>query len=406
MKEVISIAMVLVLAISMFSFFSVGAASASDVGKFNGTIIAGMSASDIPTVRNLIITEYKRGITTRSVKNKGKAYFNYGESTGEYVHAWTGSAKNTVEGTEFYNAAMNQDFTGGNSDTLAVMTQGDNWCCILVTVKSLAKGEAYTVRDGIANAWGKQGATNSDWGMPTDNQRWIQGNYDDYGDGYYAYQTFDWGYAIAYEGQAAAVNFHRYDEENYNPPTGGSLDYDWGVPADQIGEQVTVDIPSVDQNDIPSVTVIGQQPTGDDNTGDTTVTDDTDGTEVTDDTASDETVTSAEGEVTAEESSSTSATSSKTSSSAGTTTTVKNGYYQVGSLILSTAQIVAAICGLVALIIIIVVVIIVLVMKKKKKAAAALSAADGTADTDASATENTDGADGESKTDDQDKSDK
>lgn len=235
MKKIICMMLALVLTASLL-LMSAGAASPAKVGYLNKeqTVISGITTENIATVRNLIRKEYNRGIQTRSVKDKGTKYFDYGDSTEEYVHAWLGNSMTTLEGQSYQNAAMGQDFSGGNSDCLSVMGIPGNWCCIVVTPRSLEKGEAYTVRDGIAWGWGNAGATNSTWGMPTDNQRWIEGDYG-YASGWYCYQMFDWGYAIAYEGQMVTVEFHRYDEEGYNPPSGGELDYDWGVAQSTIG---------------------------------------------------------------------------------------------------------------------------------------------------------------------------
>ena len=82
----------------------------------------GFSDADLLSARKLIIEEYNRGIKTRSMRHKGKCYFDYGESTEELVHAWIGEEHAASDGTVLpASVCMVQNFVGGNSDTLATI---------------------------------------------------------------------------------------------------------------------------------------------------------------------------------------------------------------------------------------------------------------------------------------------
>ncbi|MGI6270535.1 MAG: dockerin type I domain-containing protein [Candidatus Howiella sp.] len=221
MKKLISVLLALVICFAL-PMLSVSAAvtDPNTVGSLGREVYLapGFTQEDLPVVQSLIRREYNRGIQTRSIKHQGKAYFNYGQSTGEFVHAFVGTERTTEEGVVLPAAAcMNQDFTGGYSDCLATMGMDNNWCCILVTPESLKKGEAYTVRDGIGNAWGNAGATNSYWGLPTGNQYWI---------GDTCYQTFEYGYAAAERASIIFVNFFTYEEGNVAPAVPNAAAYD------------------------------------------------------------------------------------------------------------------------------------------------------------------------------------
>ncbi len=175
----------------------------------------GFSDADLASVRKLIKEEYNRGIKTRSVRYKGELYFDYGKSTEELVHAWIGEEHAAADGTALpASACMVQDFVGGNSDNLEVLGKGGKWCCIMVTPESLKKGEAYTVRDAFANAWGNAGGPNSFWGLPTGNQFWIDNM---------CYQTFEYGYAAAENAQILFTEFHLY-ADGETAPVGGVED--------------------------------------------------------------------------------------------------------------------------------------------------------------------------------------
>lgn len=361
MKKALSLIIALTLALSMFTFgASAATTDPNTVGAVgdNFTIAPGFSVDDMTQVRTLIMKEYKRGIQTKSVKHKGKAYFNYGESTGELVHAWVGSERKVEETGEIIKAAacMNQDFVGGYSDSLATLGQADNWCCILVTPESLKKGEAYTVRDGIANAWGNAGGTNSYWGLPTGNQYWI---------GDICYQTFERGYAAAENAQVYNVEFFAYDAGNQAPAVPNADAYDhWQEVATNEGPQ-TYDPPAVTPppggyNPIP----VEPEPM---NPGEDPGTEDP-GTEDPDPENPDGDVTSTDeidGEDEAEVNSNT---SGKSNASGGT---LKTTTYFLGMELTPELQrnLIIAGIALAVLIIAIIVVIVVLVKKKKAKAA-------------------------------------
>ncbi|MGI6270429.1 MAG: hypothetical protein ACOYKJ_07865 [Candidatus Howiella sp.] len=367
MRKALSILVAAVIAFSMFTF-NAGATitDINTVGAVAGDVsLAPGFTNDKATlalVRKLIIQEYNRGVLTRSIKHKGTAYFDYGESTGELVHPWVGSDRKVEETGEVIPAAscMNQDFTGGYSDSLATLGQGNNWCCILVTPESLALGKAYTVRDGIANAWGNAGGTNSYWGLPTGNQYWI---------GDTCYQTFERGYASALKGQVINVEFLAYDAGNVAPAPG---DYDHytekPITDDKLPETKPDDVNPDDGNIVP------YDPQETTNPGDETQDGESQEGETQEGESQEGEVTSTEGEGAdeAEVNSNTGKTSSKAGGTVTTTT------YFLGMELTPELQRNLIIGGiaLAVLIIAIIVVIIVLVKKKKAKAAAEVPAED------------------------------
>ena len=213
----LSVIMVCLLAVLQASAAVTDPATVGGLGS-EVDLAPGFSQADLPKVQQLMRQEYNRGVRTRSLKHKGTAYFNYGQSTGELVHAWVGSERMTGNGQVLPAAAcMNQDFIGGYSDTLATMGMSENWCCIMVTPESFKKGEAYTLRDAFANAWGNVGGTNSFWGLPTGNQYWI---------GDTCYQTFEYGYAVSENAQFIFTEFHFYADGETAPAVPNDAAYD------------------------------------------------------------------------------------------------------------------------------------------------------------------------------------
>lgn len=195
----------------------------------------GFSDADLLSARKLIIEEYNRGIKTRSVRHKGKCYFDYGESTEELVHAWIGEEHAASDGTVLpASACMAQNFVGGNSDTLATIGMSEKWCCIMVTPESLKKGEAYTLRDGIAYAWGSAGGLNSCWGLPTGNQFWIDNM---------CYQTFEYGYAAAENAQIVFTEFHLYADGETAPAGGEENNPNWLAEAETSTDPTSMPYP-------------------------------------------------------------------------------------------------------------------------------------------------------------------
>ena len=92
MKKIASLFLALIMVFSICAFnASASITNANDVGAVGDEIslAPGFTESQLKRVRQLIKEEYNRGIMTRSVKHKGKAWFDYGNSTGEYVHAWS-----------------------------------------------------------------------------------------------------------------------------------------------------------------------------------------------------------------------------------------------------------------------------------------------------------------------------
>ena len=392
MKKIASLFLALIMVFSICAFnASASITNANDVGAVGDEIslAPGFTESQLKRVRQLIKEEYNRGIVTRSVKHKGKAWFDYGNSTGEYVHAWVGSDRTTGEGVTLAAAAcMNQDFTGGYSDSLEVLGQGANWCCILVTPESLAKGEAYTVRDGIANKWGSEGGTNSFWGLPTSNQYWV---------GSTCYQQFERGYAVSEKAQLIFTEFYAADEEGYVPPpalpgpgSNSSYDYDWGEP-DPPKDGIQTTDPTVP--DLPGgVTITVKKPEAPTQPGDAQTGEPQDGQpqdgehqdgqpqDGENQTGEDQTGEGATGEVVSKAGNA----SSKKSGAVTTTTTYFLGMELTPEL---QRNLIIGGIALAVLIIAIVVVIIVLVKKKKAKAAAAETPAENAPADEAAAEE-------------------
>lgn len=375
MRKIASLVLALIMVFSVCTFnASARITNPNDVGAVGDEIslAPGFSASDLKQVRKLIKEEYNRGIATRSVKHKGKAYFDYGNSTGEYVHAWVGSERTTGEGEVLPAAGcMNQDFTGGYSDSLEVLGQGANWCCILVTTDSLAKGEAYTVRDGIANKWGSEGGTNSFWGMPTSNQYWV---------GDTCYQQFERGYAVSQKAQLVFTEFYASDEEGYVPPPAlpgpgseSSWDYDWGEPAPAEDEQGYVD---TEVPDLPEgITITVKEPEAPNQGGEATEGENTEG-EATEGEATEgensEAVSAeseaAEGE--GEGDTIENVSNSNSSKKAGTVTTTT---YFLGMELTPELQRNLIIAGIALGVLIIAIIVVIIVLVKKKKAKAAMA---------------------------------
>lgn len=181
-------------------------------------------------MQSLIRKEYNRGIRTRSVKHRGTQYFHYGKSTKDLVHVWAVWEPSADGSTSFSVVCMNQDFVGGYSDCYPTIGLDEGWCCILVTPESLKKGEAYTVRDGIANAWGDAGGINSHWGLPTGNQYWI---------GDICYQTFEHGYAAARDAQMIHSEFFAYSDGHVAPAVPDAAAYDHYTDVQVEGEMQT-----------------------------------------------------------------------------------------------------------------------------------------------------------------------
>ena len=349
----------------------------------------GFSDADLLSARKLIIEEYNRGIKTRSVRHKGKCYFDYGESTEELVHAWIGEEHAASDGTVLpASVCMVQNFVGGNSDTLATMGMSENWCCIMVTPESFKKGEAYTLRDAFANAWGNAGGTNSFWGLPTSNQYWV---------GSTCYQQFERGYAVSEKAQLIFTEFYAADEEGYVPPpalpgpgSNSSYDYDWGEPDPpkdgiQTTDPTVPDLPggvtiTVKKPEAP--TQPGDQQTGEPQDGQPQDGEHQDGQpqDGENQTGEDQTGEGATGEVVSKAGNA----SSKKSGAVTTTTTYFLGMELTPEL---QRNLIIGGIALAVLIIAIVVVIIVLVKKKKAKAAAAETPAENAPADEAAAEE-------------------
>lgn len=221
------IAVTIVCAVFVCAVLPAGATKdVSKVGYYGGNgLWEEFYESEINQITALIRAEFNRGSKTRSEMHKGTRYFNYGESTGEYVYSHAGKPVNRHgESLGVVAGCMIQDFGGGYSTRPAAFDgRPKQWCCIMVTRASLDKGEAYTIRDSIASQYTQNGDVRGSWGLPTSNQYWVVEDGEEV-----LYQQFEYGYARSLKGQSydAMFKFHHVGAENYDPdfPKTGSED--------------------------------------------------------------------------------------------------------------------------------------------------------------------------------------
>ena len=226
MKKIISVCTILAMMLSLFTMLSMTASAVNpqEIGMI-GSVLEFPSDNSIPMsvesgikISNLIREEYKRGRETHETFY-GEERFDLGDSSDELVHLWWGNAQRELPEGGFLppNGCFAQDFQGGNSYSNGFGGTRPAWCVIVVTPKSFAKNEAYTVRDAIATQWSDLGGTNSYWVLPDSNQYWV---------GDMCYQEFTRGIAAADMG-VTFVDFYPYPE--YDNGSGNST-ADKGIP--------------------------------------------------------------------------------------------------------------------------------------------------------------------------------
>ncbi len=163
MKQKFSI--LLVVTILLCSLFCTPQASA--VSGFIGEVKDPSTLpawADKATLRRIVKNEYKRMIKLKSTVDNGVSYFDYGQTTDDWMEC------GQVNG-QYY---LFQTFVDGNSTADDGLEEYKHVSFIIVTEESYAKGEAYTLRDSAVEELIARAGMGS-WGLylPTSNQYWV-----------------------------------------------------------------------------------------------------------------------------------------------------------------------------------------------------------------------------------------
>lgn len=160
---------------------------------------------------------FEWGITLHAAK-AGDGNFDFGDASGELVHAWSGT---DPDGNVY--EICNQDFDGGNS-TVAGAFSYKNWSAI--TCSDADTLNVVILRDAPAELYAKGGGVNNwQFGSPTTNQYWREENGIPV-----LYQQFENGYLRCEEGETWYSNFYNIVDEGENyvqppqaPPAYGDI---------------------------------------------------------------------------------------------------------------------------------------------------------------------------------------
>lgn len=153
-----------------------------------------------------------------SAKDPKDGKFDFGNTTGEYLHAWSGT-----DTDENAYEICNQDFDGGNSSAANAFSY-KNWCAILCADEETLN--VVIVRDAVAEMYAKGGGVNNlQFGNPVTNQYWRMEDGDPV-----LYQQFENGYFRAVDGETWYGDFYNIVDEGANyveppeaPPAYGDI---------------------------------------------------------------------------------------------------------------------------------------------------------------------------------------
>lgn len=203
MAALLVMATVMAAVTAIFTTSVSATAKKADVGRSNGTFIKGFEGKE-NQIKEAFVKEWERGQCVFA--ENGKEYFDYGDTTDEYAHAWFG--KSNMIAQDFLNGSIS---TGFEIDQIL-------WCAIVCSDPKDIMGSTFTVRDAIANVWAVAGGPNSDKGAPTSNQFWmIKGGEE------YLYQKFQNGFYEALNGKYYNAEFF-YKDDGEKIPSGVQYD--------------------------------------------------------------------------------------------------------------------------------------------------------------------------------------
>ena len=207
MKRVYS--MILVFIICLCTMFCVPQASA--ISSYIGWVKDEASLPDwaeADELRKIVFKEYARMSKMKSTLDNGVSYFDYGQTTDDWMMVCRLSYAEPV----YYLAQM---FVNGNSTEDNDLEEYKNVSIIIVTEESYKKGKAYTIRDQAVREFiDRNGLGHWGLGLPVSNQYWVENK---------AYQNYESGYLksdYTSTNQSGTTNYktYYYNDSAYTPP--------------------------------------------------------------------------------------------------------------------------------------------------------------------------------------------
>lgn len=166
--------------------------------------------ADQATLRRIVKNEYKRMTKLKSTVDNGVSYFDYGQTTDDWMYTYQLIIAGSDEIKD--QSYMIQVFTGGTS-SCSCEGWGNGISAIVVTEESYKKGKAYTVRDAFAQYFLLASTSSSTSDMPCGQQYWI---------GDKVYQLFYYGHIECDYSVLVSNPDYMYFEDACSFPTTGT----------------------------------------------------------------------------------------------------------------------------------------------------------------------------------------